>query len=233
VEPGTPDVKAEATKVSALRRAPLLKWCDHPAPLAGQGDKDSFDSFVLFGVIVRAPLLVPWIACQGAVKSLQDFLKEADAAQCEGTSLLIVSYHPLASPSRCDSRADEPDAMPRDFSRFNAEAAKSTRQNHALRCTSRSASSVARVTKEPPYSWHSRPSRSRSLLFMSADFPAAANVSIQANTELHAFDGSQDSQNTSQCDARGLTRMRERTPRRTRHAGLGRAKRSRITLRPA
>jgi hypothetical protein len=26
--------------------------------------------------------------------------------------------------------------MPRDFSRCNAEAAKSTRQNHALRCTS-------------------------------------------------------------------------------------------------
>jgi hypothetical protein len=27
--------------------------------------------------------------------------------------------------------------MPRDFSRCNAEAAKSTRQNHASRCTSR------------------------------------------------------------------------------------------------
>jgi hypothetical protein len=34
------------------------------------------------------------------------------------------------------SVTDESDAMPRDFSRCNAEAAKSTRQNHALRCTS-------------------------------------------------------------------------------------------------
>ena len=33
------------------------------------------------------------------------------------------------------SVTDEPDAMLREFSRCNAESAKSTRQNHAFRCT--------------------------------------------------------------------------------------------------